>query len=230
MHKTSLIYHPNRKLTKRLDKRQKRNLFGFVHKKYVFLSILFYLGLIFLLHCTTKKQVLEKPLCEKRFNVELFSTQQKNNPSLLKDKFEWYNHYQRKYKIYEEKFKELEDFFEQYPQCRKKGIVLLQEELWLSLKLQEIYYNHLEKDLNQYIKNQQIYEGNKIIEDFRENKNTLLESYVNFSFFVIKQIETSLDYRDQTKKWYEVYSILIYELFFQLPEDFKKEWFKKFSY
>ncbi|MCX7811798.1 MAG: hypothetical protein N2247_12920 [Leptospiraceae bacterium] len=230
MHKTSLMYNPNLKLTKRLDKRQKRNLFEFVHKNYVFFSILFYLWMIFFTYCANKKQVIEEPLCEKRFNVELFSTHPKDTQFLLKDKFEWYNHYQRKYKIYQEKFKELWDFFEQHPQCRKKGIVLLQEELQLSLKLQEIYYNHLEKDLNQYIKKQQIYEGNKIIEDFRENKNALLESYVNFSFFAIKQLEENLDHRNQTKKWYEVYSILIYELFFQLPEDFKKEWFKKFSY
>ncbi|MFN3245567.1 MAG: hypothetical protein ACK42K_02620, partial [Leptonema sp. (in: bacteria)] len=73
--------------------------------------------MIFFTYCANKKQVIEEPLCEKRFNVELFSTHPKDTQFLLKDKFEWYNHYQRKYKIYQEKFKELWDFFEQHPQC-----------------------------------------------------------------------------------------------------------------
>ncbi len=180
-------------------------------------------------HCA-KKQIKEELHCEKRLNYDLLTSLQKNDQSLLQDKFYWYNHYQKQYYIYQEKLKELRNFFEQYPHCKKKGIILMQEELQLSLKLQVVYYNHLEKDLNQYLTKYQIYEGNKIIEDFRENKNALLESYYNFSFFTIKHIQETQDYLDQVKKWYEVYSIMIYELFFQLPEDFKKEWFKKFSH
>ncbi|GIX42021.1 MAG: hypothetical protein KatS3mg129_1754 [Leptospiraceae bacterium] len=145
-------------------------------------------------------------------------------------KEKWYKFYQIQYKNLFNHFLSIKNYKEENQNCKKQILTHLEEDKNLYLKLLSLYYNSLEKELIQYIQKENLYKGDKILEDYRENKNAILESYFNYTYFFIKALEEDKDYQKEIQKWYEVYYILIYELFYQLPESFKKEWFKKFYF
>lgn len=106
------------------------------------------------------------------------------------------------------------------------------KEVDLILELQENYFLILERNLQVFLENKNLYNKDKILIDFQNNKKTLLESHKKRLKSLLNLILDSdskiNDLKlENSRKWNRTYYVLLYTLFFNLPEEFKKEWFKK---
>jgi hypothetical protein len=175
-----------------------------------------------------------KEYCIKRDSIKIFSFNANQNVSytflIQNQKLEWYRDYQNRYKQIENRLNLIRDFLLEHKECKDSILFVIKEDLYLYLRILNLYYDTLEKELIIYVNQKNLYNGDKIIQDFKENKKAILESYKNFIESILKEIREDQNFAKEHYQWYEVYSIVVFELFYQLPENFKKEWFKKFSY
>ncbi len=214
-------------LTKRLDKRQNTKIISNVHKN--ILKLLFFFEIL--------------------FPNFLFSLDYKNNyckevkkHSLLLENVKWIipNFFNDEQNLILFANQQLNFLLEQIIKIQEKNLhmecvkVFFKIESKLLFSTHELYFEILTYELKEFLEKKDPYNKDKILSDFLQNQNHLKKSYqkrINSLIPLLEAFEKKEDYEKHIeilKNWNLTYYILLYELFLNLPEEFLKEWWKKF--
>ncbi len=219
----------NHILTRRLDIEQKFLIINIVHKNYIFnYYILFFLIGSYCINIKHNHIKNEKASKCPDFIFEIWEDNLKKEQNVVylfnNNKEEWI---QSSYK----KIEDINIFLDSLT-VENNLSDCLDREYSLFLRYQKLYLDTLEKDLNNYLNNNPVYKKEEILKDFIKNRNGIIESLNNFnenlkSYLDYNNFDLKREYFLSLKNWYLTYRILVYDLFYQLPDDFKKHWFKK---
>lgn len=172
-------------------------------------------------------------------NYILFDTTLKKNnlTYIINESHEdWIHNTTSSREIIFKNIKNIELLYKEYPECKDKIIYQIENEKLLTINVLKLYHKSLEQHLLNFLNHHENYKKDKIIEDFIETKDAILESIdylYNYIIIYILKDNKNQNFKKQIqfdiKYWHQTYYILTFELFYQLPREFKKEWFKKFK-
>ncbi len=221
----------NHILTKRLDIEQKFFIINIVHKNYIFnYYIIFFLIGIYCINIKHDQIKNEKFLKCPEYIFHIWED------NLNKEKDAVYLFDNNKEEWIQSSYKKIEDikiFLDSLP-IENNFSNCIDQEYSIFLKYQKLYFNTLEKYLNEYLNTNLVYGSEEILKDFIKNRNGIIESLNYFnenikSYLNSNNLDLKRKYFLSLKNWYLTYRILVYDLFYQLPDDFKKHWFKKIN-
>ncbi|MCS7204794.1 MAG: hypothetical protein NZ853_03775 [Leptospiraceae bacterium] len=225
-----LVFFLNKKLTKKLDELQKRKFSWLVDK--IILVLILSVGFSCQSYSNSKNNEIHCPVID--FEIIRFFPRTPVSPNVFlnQEKEKWVMFYKDAFSNIKTEILEKKKLIPQN-QCQEIYFQKWQEKWKLHEKTLRLYYDTLQEELKLFLDERNLYEKEKILEDFEENKKALYESVYSYqkaiwSFWIDKNSQ----YEKHTKDiqiWFEVYSILKYELFYWLPDEFKREWFKKLS-
>ncbi len=242
-HKTNL--YKRNKLTKRLNIGQKSILLFIVHKKYFEINYIFFIFLLFLSFCTSSRptpnldeEFSRKSYCYYNKYIVLDTSSKKNNSiHIINESQEgWIENTTSNLEIIFNNIHNIQTLYNEHPECKEKIIYQIENEKLLMINMLKLYHRILERELLNYLKIHKNFNNNKIVGDFMETKKAIIESinylYDNINKYIFKNNKNEIlteKIEFDIKYWHQTYYILTFELFFQLPKEFKKEWFKKFK-
>lgn len=216
-------------LTKGLDKRQNTKLIFIVYKNtlkfFLFLGIGFPNMLISL-------DFKEKPCKEIRTPSYFLFFTKKNfiKPTFFNDE----------YKTIYFANAQFDDLIDQIKTIQQKNLQFECVKMFFRIEADllfftwDSYFELLTNELKKYLQKNDPYNKDMILSDFLQNQNNLKKSYknkINSLLFLFKSYENIEEYKKKleiAKKWNLTYYILLHDTFLNLPDEFIKEWFKKF--
>ncbi|MFN3604695.1 MAG: hypothetical protein ACK4UJ_08305 [Leptonema sp. (in: bacteria)] len=232
---TSKYWDIYKLLTKRLDFRQIRKSFFIVYQ-INFIRLLFFLFSVFnSVTFLNSKPIAKKNLC-KSFdlidfqNSYMFLNVSLKKSDLLKDES----------KVIEFANQQFREYLKNIDKIQKQKInkdclkILLAKEEEIILHFWDLYLETLKVQLEDFLKEKNLYNQEKIFKDFLENQKSLKESYkkkIHFLKQLLYPYDDPVQYKEieeTAKKWNTTFYIVLFYTLFHLPEDFKKEWFNKF--